>query len=543
MAPVKGTRVSRSKDVKQQSKAVDDPQPVQLIRDPIAWTTLVAEYKLSRGPGPVLPVIVGTWPLSLSELGVKSPLPVIKHSFNPRHFEELLIEGSRLLDRCLETTEKWRELRAKEYSQRAEFDEFFKLDEIHQEEIDARVYLREYDRLEPLHGAEEKSAALLMTAKDNWQTHYRTWFELSPGATRTKAENLRLATRALSYLAGLPHAADPPKGGNYAFNDTAFFPVTDTDLKIIEKGALGDHSANSHVNALSYILSRMSAEYSKDSIEAQTLSAAKSAEASYLQVNDGRVASLKSELDAAVADAGFKLRRTQAARDIMDSRVRAATVAGGPLNYMEQMKRLEELFLQDFALGRKMLETASSGLVSFLEYNEPIPIDQQVVDRYHRVLLWARRAGAWLLGETALDQSRHVTFSTLKWKPEEWTKLLTSGSVATAKVPIVQEGVFAKLKKPRLRGVVAYVVGGSVDRVWRAEILPPKASGLQSLYIDKVMRRGVENGSGVSGARELRNISPFGEWTLKLHIDSVNASARLDTCEGFELEFHFDCQL
>lgn len=185
----------------------------------------------------------------------------------------------------------------------------------------------------------------------------------------------------------------------------------------------------------------------------------------------------------------FKRRRTQAARDTADDKVRLSTDPGGALNYAEQANSARTRALRDFidVIGR--ISPIRTGLNQIYNVDVPVPnilagildgsaTSVDAAEAIEQFAIWVRECIAKLVRFTQNDQTYTLLVSVKQTNGLlAWNVGVEEG---TWKVQL-EESIFPKQCHVRVRGVNLYA--GGAAGAWRAELTPPTTAKI--IYLSK----------------------------------------------------------
>lgn len=419
-----------------------------------------------------------------------------------------------------------------------EISDFFANDAIHQDEIRAGIYTTPYE----VSAADERSQLLKKSGSDNFLFYNNTLVNSYYSVDAINAAINR--STVLSWLSFLPNYQLPYVGSALvqSFNGVA---KTASDHAIDATSNLALRSANVEV----YGLLAQAALQS---------SASAAFQASY------QGAQAKRMWDE--ADIDFKRRRTQAARDNADEKVRLTCKPGGAYNYAEQIDSLVTRMMRDLSDALSRLVAASQGLKTI--YGQDVQLPGSIVgvlgskaDDWNAItvlddaLNWVRNAIAFLVAFTQRDQQYTLTVSLRQTLPkhpwphenQDWHSGEESGTWKFT----ISEDLFPGQTYVRLRGVS--ILSRGTDGVWKGSIRPPvnsfyrhsadstvavDQSQVQTALVGRIRPRSPDLNADVIGKTSLRNVAPFGEWTLTFADKSTQDESRGDL-DDIEIDLDF----
>lgn len=513
-----------------------------LDRDEEAFKQTIKDFISLYGPIPQRDAngkrLTGASPLvnrkvSCRALGIDSK---IAEMFVAAHVEQLLNQAADLLDRASQARDQLKEKLAKLASLALEVSDFFANDQIHQDEIVAGIYTTPYE----VSAADERSQYYKKAGADNFLFYNQiltgTYYSLD-AINKASARS-----QLLAWLTFIP-TFQLPFVGDALIQTFANVALTSAQHAINATFDLTIRNANLELNAL-------------------LAQAALQSSASLAYESSFEGAQAKRKWDG--ADISFKKRRTQAARDNADEKVRLATTPGGAFNYAEQLDSLVRRMLRDLCDALARLTVAAEGLRTIYGRDVPLPAtvktviagrpdEVDAVNALDDALIWVRDSIAYLVAFTQHDQLYTVTISVKQLLPhhpwpheeEDWHKGRKSG---TWKFSITDE-LFPSQTYVRLRG--ASICTRGADGNWRGSLIAPMTSyfrqansttvpidqsGVPPVYAGRIAPRSPEFNGDVVGRNTLRNVAPFGEWTLTLGPSSTQSDSREDL-DDIEIDF------
>lgn len=454
---------------------------------------------------------------------------------------ELLLEQmAALLERALAARTEWYRLNAAAFNVRLNLDQYFELDQIHQEETVSGFY--DHTPRE----AELQAAADFLT-QINVQGQLSALEGIghafySPAAVTAFINNSVL----LAYLSHLADYSTQAQGN--------FMQYTSFDNKTHEESYKLAESATQYLGANSV------------NLQQAWLATQTAATQGNVSVSDqkARASSVKSAWEA--KNAGFRLRRTEVSRHLADVKADAYTSPGGALNYPEQMKLIEARFRRDFRDALARVNAAAEGVQKLYGFSEPVPrsvtsiLAGQPADAgaYDDCLNWARNARSFLSRFAQTDQRySHPVSLKARINDDAFKQGRKLRDWATWTVDVPRQ-LFEGQYYVRLRGVTLYVVGDPSAGVFTGKVqvpamsfceLFPKAPGAQpqhqdldQSHISPAMGGRITNRENVRipdviGASAFYNASPFGTWAIKL-FGTSEQGVSVDKIEDVVLEMH-----
>jgi hypothetical protein len=496
-------------------------------RDEPTWSKSVEKFRAIYGE---LPVRYGPNPSRITTVDkwVSSPF-VSRHTvdlgapgiepFPSNQVEALLAQTSDLLDRASRARDALKEKSAKGAALALEIDNFLENDAIHQDEVAAGIYTVPYQvSLANLNAQISKVNGL------NGYAFYNSLI-LNTYFSAAAIDAACTASEILSWLSFIPNYQYPFVGNALVqtFNGVA---KTAPDHAVDATTQLSTRSAVMQSWAYS----------AQGALQSGALGAASASQGG---------ASVKTAW--ALADVDFKRRRTQAARDIADYKLRLATEQGGAFNYPEQIGQVKRRLIRDLVDAIHRARAAAFGLRVIYGRDVALPpvvasvisggaTDVEFVALLEELTEWVRNGIEFLTSFALRDQTYTVVVSLRQHLAErEWQRGLEQGTW----VLDFDEVRLRRERHVRIRGVSVFVRGPA--GFFRGEVSIPKFSfyhhlsgaregvdqgSLPSVRIGKVGMRGSEKYRQAYGTTFLRNTAPFGPWTITLNDETTQNESR-----------------
>lgn len=464
--------------------------------------------------------------------------------FRMQQAEALLGQMASLLERGLATQGAWNGMNAAAFNVRLQLENYFEQDRIHQEETLAGYY----EHL-PRETSLQASADLFAQAAAQGQAFALKFINDNFYGDAIKTTLLD-AAGILAFLSHSPDRNPPPNapadGGFALYNN----PV---DNNQSEGSAVAASSASRFLTANSVNLQQAWLAAQNSAIEAN------------LAVLDQRAKSTSVKDAWETKNAGFRLRRTELTRHLADVKSEAYTLPGGPLNYPEQMTRLESQFHQDFRDALARVPVGAEGLNKLYGFTVDPPASvtavlsggQPTAETFNECLLWVRDATSYLIRFFQTDQRCCFSVSLRqRLGNAEFESGRAVPDSATWTVNIPRE-LFVNQFFVRLRGVTLFTMGDNPAGVFTGVVRAPvksfsehfgknpgdvvhqdlDQSNLRSSLAGRVTHRDDIRTPEVIGASALYNASPFGDWQIKLSGKSVEGFS-VDAVQDVILEMH-----
>lgn len=441
------------------------------------------------------------------DLSSVSVAPVGRLSFF--HTESMLDQAAQLFERGITARADWQEKGIKALLLRLELEEFARLDEIHRRETTAGFYTLQY--LESFADLEAEQA----TAGGSQDGLFYIGQLLSSYYSTDEINKQSGFAQLAAWISAYPTFQKGFEGDLADFkwnNDTKKKPDH------LHDAATGQSFHSLFAHQLTLLL--QNAAYQR-----------------MLEVSQRKIRGKQARADWERTDMTFRRDRTQVARDLNDIKYKAATDAGGILNYAEKMRPIKERFNQDFSEAKARMEVAQLGLKLLYGYPDsdltlPLPSSPQYFDDS---LMWVRKAIHFMVRFAQTDQNYVLAISLKGLSTNDaWTKHIIAGAWDFD----IPEQLFPDQRHVRLRGISAFVVGDSAKgNIWTAAITPPRNSTCRHMpnsvfplghevkldqtkippcRLGRIETRDSTRPPDVVGISALHNVSPFGTWHISL---------------------------
>lgn len=468
------------------------------------------------------------------------PDPMDK-AFNYRFFEQLLIQAAALFDRCLIYRGERDEFAAKSANLSLEFEEFDRIDRIHDEEIKSGSYAIDY---------EQSSREWKACAED--QKAIETRQKESDKVTKTyisgpKATTALQAAKRAAWFSGVPAILN--HGQNWYYSGEPWPTSSDKAHRVSHNLQLSAEELHKY-----NIDFQWAEKMANAAVRTHELEAAKWRRASM---------SYKSDWDN--RQLRFKSQRNQVAKDLAKYKI-SLTTNGGPLDYSRREQRASLLFERDYRDAISRLVPAAIGMHTLLGYAIALPdtvrkllsteIERDLIESSSRAGLeiyptittadnslsfddaihWLREAVAWLIryqqGELKYAEAyglKHLVHNELDLEGHEGIKFKLG------------ESLFPHLQDVRLVSI-GVELGGDIYGYYRATIVPPQemyvigASGKKRnlpiiknpiIVLGRACKCDLIKYQQVEKSNAVYNMSPFGgEWTLELSPQSTHGEPK-----------------
>lgn len=485
------------------AKEDDAPHPT-LSRDAEAWSAIVEKirliYELSN-----LRLTSGPSYLKRVDRSFAFSAAPGDDLHRSLHVEPLLDEAANLLDRALSDRQMRDSLAVEATNLGLQFEEFLRLDAIHAREIAAGFYELPYQRTKAEASAEAAAQASSTAAKRHIDNLVNAVY------TVDKTQSFYGALQLAGWVGGGPWLSEGTADDkfNYIWNG-------------VDKDKL-DHLYDAAV--VTGLQAALTPHFSyRAQLELHDGAA---------RTSDRRRAAIELQSRWHQQDAGFRLARTQASRDVMDLRMMAASLAGAPLNYPERIKPIEANIHQDLRNALARISAASRGLQDVYGYDDVSPPTDVVASRpetsqLDEAVAWTRRAINWLTRFSKLDQNYVMPFSIREGVGRhDWIR----GRRSLRWVFSIPEAAFPAQCHVRLRGCSVTVRGFRVGGLWSASVRVPGAGTVlhlngerttleqqfvPTLRLARVRRRSVIGNADIGGVMATHNASPIGEWIIEM---------------------------
>jgi len=463
-------------------------------------------------------------------------------SFLFQRVELLLDEASDLLDRAYRTRFEYNDLMSKAFVQGLDLIDYYEKDLIQQDEIAAGYFELPY-------ASSSAEQASQKTLRDGYKVASEFLNQLyldKMGGPTVERQNLLIAkTSELAMKATFDEdvvakhylqdnwQADFPNDPAYASAKTR---------PELEKGAVAEVSLYNLQLQVANTLSRLQAQQALADAAVQRQSGL-DYRASYDQ-----------------KDIEFRRRRMVATKQIGDARMIAAADPQGVLNYFARATPLAARFRRDLRDAIARIWAARIGLRLIYGCNQFIPETVFSEEQHNTVndgtfesildssVLFVRNSVAWITRFSQLDQVVVVPISLRKLCGRNFNDFRDEGIWEF----VLSEEDFEGMRHVRLRGASVFVMGGRSENVWRGRFNCPSDSHCRHLdgqrsqldqtkippiRFGRATRREAIRDPDILGAAAMRNVSPFGAWSLRVEEVSLFGDLR-QRIEDVHIDLH-----
>jgi hypothetical protein len=456
-------------------------------------------------------------------LHVQLPSDVL---FRMQHVEVLLDQAADLLERALAQRAEWSDLGTKAFNVSSELQQFFKIDEIHQDETAHGFYT---------HDAAQASADVVTQSQSQEVLSEQALFLLSLVDQYYSTDVINQQSGFSQLLAWLGHLANYYREANDTFMQYGWNGVEKTSHDHAKDAATGTSFQNLFLQA-ALLQAQGTSTYS----------------ASQSAANQAYALKIKSDWEQ--ANISFRMRRTEVARRLADKKAREYTLPDGVLNYPERMEYLKARFDRDFRDALARMTAIVTGMQVIYGYQDKLPVSVSDVLHGKRIehsgafdecLVWVRNAISYVIRFSHAEQRYVIPISVRQLIGDgQYGSGLKSHPFASWNFKITPD-LFPEQYNVRVKGVSLFVVpreallpafqGQYLRGVWTgslkaprnsyfqhfpsgrgSETVPVDQSALPQVFSGRISCRDSYREPDVIGGTSLLNASPFGEWTVRV---------------------------
>lgn len=437
-------------------------------------------------------------------------------AFLPNLVESLLNQAADLLDRTLADRNEFDDKAIKLFYLALELEEFDKLDQVLQKQIEAGLYRMEIGKAETDFDVQAIAQEKLATSEVQMEKLVKEQFSIK--SIEQQQDSLRRMNHAGYFYSG--YVADPP-GTNLGHHPVNF----GNELA----------SVRDHVNrgALELNLFNMSVQKDLNEIQLRSIQSNTAAATSQKRYYSDKLGFEEKNLT-------LKLERDHTIRMTYVYKLNSLFQENGILNYLKRLIPLRERFENDFIQAYSRLQSAAIGVQTIYQFLDPLPMPtSNGVPFFDNCIVWARKAINHI-NQISQNQVRDEITISIR-------SLLTKDSFAKGMEDghweLELNSTFFKNKyQIRILGVSLSLVGlhknyfepYNLDGCFKAELkLPVRAiytykdgtekelnlSGypkIPHLSIGAVYSLESTHKAEVIGAEIAGNLSPIGKWELFL---------------------------
>lgn len=420
------------------------------------------------------------------------------------HIEPLLDQAADLFDRGVDERRKYDEGVSRYVQLVLELGEYFDLDEIHLEEEQEGFY----DHEAVLSHFEHQSEATAQSEQRSLGNFSRRIQEYVYGQDRIN--RVYAAEQKTAWFNGqIPYLWRGQRFNRY------MTPTFDGVTK-----SISDHSFDAAIVTSDYAL-----DSQKYSWAVQTDNYFSNA-----AISSARVPGLRTKAEWRNKEAFFNRRRTLVARRYQDLKTRLATDPDGALNYAKYLDASRDRFQQDFRDALARISAVQPMIRDIFGFQENLPTNSLEISYFDDCLLWTRRAIQWLIRFSRRDQNS-ITPISLKdqMSTSDWSALI-AGDTATFSLSASD---FREAAVIRLRGIGAVALENNMNTgLWDVSFEAPRNAEVYStegvstsldqskipfVNLARVTQRAAARESDVVGVAALHNVSPIGNWKVKVN--------------------------
>jgi len=435
---------------------------------------------------------------------------VLSGSYNSFHADSLLVEANELAQQSLGYYDQWRELKTASFELKQEFDEFQKLDKIHEREIKEGYYSLPYRRIK-----HQRASA--------WSIHSNQ---------KTVADLLKkIGTEKVTFsnLTDLEYASDElAKIGALPFTKAEWNKPSMT-YSWSFRGKSGSGFKSAVMKSITQNVTPIKKWLTWGSLNAQWRSANAAAFS-----NKERYVGLTQELAWSLNDIKNRKGRTKVARDRMDVRLAESARKNGALNHAEMMNIVRRRFWLRYVKASAMATSASHGLRLLYGIDLPLSGGDGTENRIAKIL-------------SAFHDLRRF-----QRHEQSFAKAIPAKKNSNGKWLVDIEEQFLEHRHVRVTGISAFVRSKELG-LWELRIIPPVESiiihaddnsytldqkSTPSVTLGRVTHRESRREPDIVGMSALHNIGPMGNWVIEVVGDESTSGEKMDKIDSIELDIH-----
>lgn len=502
----------------------------------------------------ILPSRVSSQFLPIDRALSFAPIPEDNSSFSPWQVEKLLDQSADLLDRAANTLREWNEHALKCLSLAMELAEFVRLDEIHQHEVAAGFYVKDYIQshnewqAEVLMSSGISQAAIIL---DTLLKELYTTDELVRQASYSAESNFYSGYPVFTKDLGV----EMPYGGAFVASDT--------------QKSKPERDFRDSLQSSEHSLTTDSATIRSQQIAQSTTATSASS----------RAAGLSAQAEYESKNVKFRRARTEVARALANLKFESAASPDGVLNYIQKMRTTNAPFYRDFQDALLRINGARGGLQKVFnrkDFPESMTAmiahalngtpSEQSSSYFEDCLAWTRDTISWLVSFSQKDEELIIPISVRqRLQDTVWSDGLKKGTWEVSVSPQTFSAITgSELICARLRGISAFIRSATQSPgietdvgIWSLILSCPATgqyshqsgqttsmdqSHISPIFIGTVTVRESFREPEIGGKELLYNVSPFGTWKVRLGQPSLNG-ATLGSIADLVLHFHVNCQL
>jgi hypothetical protein len=440
--------------------------------------------------------------------------------YRPLHVEPLLDQAANLLDRCLSARYERDRLAIEKFKLETDLEQFFRTDQINDEEVKAGLFTVPYEKA--------LLDSLAESEVETFTTDAQKEINKSIQLIRTQFTEQKNARYAAMFLPNAPqYAVDPGE----------------TKLEAYFVGGVAKPKLDQLAKAAE-LLSEAGMIYEAYNMYAQYSSYRASAGAGGF-----RRKSLETLAEWSRKDIAFKRQRKQVAFEIAVKRASQTYMDKGVLNYKEKIEVVEKRFSSDLREVIARLIAIQTGMKQLYGYVDPELGEFKSGFSFDDTVLWVRNAISWLVRFSRIEQNYVLPIS-VKQTASAWASGLSQGEWT---FDVKEETCFPAQRNIRLRGISAAITSNNADGLWRVSIRAPKRSytrhistnevvdldqsKLPACILGRVTNRYGRREAEITGINALHNASPFGTWSVAIAPQSLEGIPT-KTISDVQLDLH-----
>lgn len=534
------TRIESSRETL--DGVLDSPHVTTMPTADPGHSILLPEIDSDFDPGLAEPVTVQK---------IRTDIRRAAEQFRYWHVEELLNQAADLLDRGIRSRAEWDECRVRMLNLWLEINMEKGMQAIHADEKAHKLFEVLQAQTTSELDAEKKVKAAYVKASANYGA-----LEATRNTERARRTQLAVWQARMQVV-----------------------PTFEKEIAAVEGAGLAKYTANADHNPEKEAKINWLGSWAKEVFdfslndEQMATSAQKDFHSDLAAASDSRISYLemKSKYDEEeFKKDGLRDRRDALEKGVTDFKAASARARNGILNYSERLGPIYDSFYRDFTDALARVQVANTGLMALYGTADPTRPELQLPKSvspwldsgveiaaaprgvFDDTLKWVRDSIAYMVQLSHREQNYVLTVSLKKLAGASWAPGLLNGTWEQVGIPdaLFKDSLMDQ-RHVRLRGIGAFVVGGTSNDLWQVTVTPPKQSGCYFLNSDtrqpldqrqvpscrlgRVQTRSSVRDPDVLGVSSLHNVSPLGAWSVKI---TPVSDASLASLEDLHLDLY-----